>query len=73
MAGTQTADAVTQIHSVCALGALYGAMTDREGHSITLLKAYHLGPGLHAGASCSVSTNSPPVKSLPGSDRRKAT
>src|ERR1700680_3403858 len=49
-AGTQTADAVTQIHSVCALGALYGAMTDREGHSITLLKAYHLGPGLHAGA-----------------------
>ena len=44
MAGTQTADAVTQIHSVCALGALYGAMTDREGHSITLLKAYHLGP-----------------------------
>ena len=50
MAGTHTADAVTQIHSVCALGALYGAMTDREGHSITLLKAYHLGPGLHAGA-----------------------
>ena len=49
MAETQTAHAVTQIHSVCALGALYGAMTDREGHSITLLKAYHLGPGPHAG------------------------
>lgn len=49
MAGTQTAYAMTQIHSVCALGALYGAMTDREGHSITLLKAYDFGPGLHAG------------------------
>ena len=40
---------MTQIHSVCALGALYGAMTDREGDPITLLEAYDLGPGLHAG------------------------
>jgi hypothetical protein len=44
VAGTHTAHAMTQIHSVSALDALYGAMTDREGHSITLLKAYHLGP-----------------------------
>jgi hypothetical protein len=49
MAGTQTAHAMTQIHSVCALAALHGAMTDREGHSIALLKAYYLCPGLHAG------------------------
>lgn len=44
VAGTHTAHAMTQIHSVSALDALYGAMTDRECHSITLLKAYHLGP-----------------------------
>ena len=49
MAGTHTAHAMTQIHSVCALAASYGAMTDREGHSIALLKAYYLCPGLHAG------------------------
>jgi hypothetical protein len=24
-------------------------MTDREGHAVTLLKAYHLRAGLHAG------------------------
>jgi hypothetical protein len=49
MPGMQTAHAMTQIHAVCALGALYGAMTNSEGHSITLLKTYHFGPGLHAG------------------------
>jgi hypothetical protein len=49
MAGAQTADAVTQIHSVGALRTLHRAVTYCESHPVALMQAYHLGSGLHSG------------------------
>ena len=47
-AGSNAAHAVAEINAIVALRPLYWPVMDREGHSITVLKGYHLDAALHA-------------------------
>ena len=51
--------------------ALDRPVVNGEHHTITLRQRHHAGAGLARGR-CSVITNSPPVKSSPGSDNKIA-
>src|SRR5262249_71383 len=66
VAGTHLAHAVAHAGAVIAAGALGRMMIDREQAGIALPQRHDVDAGLHARLS-SVSTNSPPVKSRPGS------
>ena len=67
-----TAYSVPQIDAIIALRSLDRPVVHGERNRIALVQRHHLGPALHAGPLF-VSTNSPPVKSRPGAERRIAT